>query len=52
VLSIRRFHGRSFFTSGISLGDNLARIAAGQAIIGLLIEITFIARFTQRFFAR
>jgi hypothetical protein len=27
-------------------------VAAGEAIIGLLIEITFIATFTQRFFAR
>jgi hypothetical protein len=33
-------------------GDTLARLAAGEAIIGLLIEITFIATFTQRFFAR
>jgi uncharacterized protein YjbI with pentapeptide repeats len=52
VLSISSFHGRGFFTSGISLGDNLARLAAGEAIVGLLIEITFIATFTQRFFAR
>jgi hypothetical protein len=52
VLSISSFHGRGFFTSGISLGDTLARLAAGEAIIGLLIEITFIATFTQRFFAR
>jgi hypothetical protein len=52
VLSIGSFHGRGFFISGISLGDTLARLAAGEAIIGLLIEITFIATFTQRFFAR
>ncbi len=52
VLSISSFHGRGFFTSGISLGDALARLAAGEAIVGLLIEITFIATFTQRFFAR
>jgi uncharacterized protein YjbI with pentapeptide repeats len=52
VLSISAFHGRGFFTSGISLGDTLARLAAGEAIIGLLIEITFIATFTNRFFAR
>ncbi len=52
VLSITSFHGRGFFTSGISLGDTLARLAAGEAIIGLLIEITFIATFTQRYFAR
>jgi uncharacterized protein YjbI with pentapeptide repeats len=51
VLSVSSFHGRGFFSSGISLGDTLARLAAGEAIIGLLIEITFIATFTQRFFA-
>ena len=52
VLSISSFHGRGFFTTGISLGDTLARLAAAEAIIGLLVEITFIATFTQRFFAR
>jgi hypothetical protein len=52
VLSISSFHGRGFFSTGITLGDTLARLAAGEAIIGLLIEITFIATFTQRFFAR
>jgi Pentapeptide repeats (8 copies) len=52
VLSISSFHGRGFFPSGLSLSDTLARLAAGEAMIGLLIEITFIATFTQRFFAR
>ncbi len=52
VLSISSFHGRGFFTSGITLGDMLARLAAAEAVIGLLLEITFIATFTQRFFAR
>jgi uncharacterized protein YjbI with pentapeptide repeats len=52
VLSISSFHGRGFFTTGVSLSDTLARLAAGEAIVGLLIEITFIATFTQRFFAR
>jgi uncharacterized protein YjbI with pentapeptide repeats len=52
VLSISSFHGRGFFSSDIHLGDTLARLAAGEAITGLLIEITFIATFTQRFFAR
>jgi hypothetical protein len=45
------FHGRGFCTTGISLSDTLARLAAGEAISGPLIEITFIATFTQRFFA-
>ncbi len=52
VLSISSFHGRGFFTSGVSLGDTLARLASGEAIVGLLLEITFIATFTNRFFAR
>jgi uncharacterized protein YjbI with pentapeptide repeats len=52
VLSVSSFHGRGFFSSDIHLGDTLARLAAGEAILGLLIEITFIATFTQRFFAR
>ena len=52
VLSISSFHGRGLFPSGLSLGDPVAILAAFEAIIGLLIEITFIATFTQRFFAR
>lgn len=52
VLSISSFHGRGFFQPVQSLGDPVAIIAAGEAIIGLLIEISFIATFTQRFFGR
>jgi hypothetical protein len=52
VLSVSSFHGRGLFPSGLSLGDPVAILAAFEAIIGLLIEITFIATFTQRFFAR
>jgi hypothetical protein len=36
----------------LALNDPIAIVAAAEAIIGLLIEITFIATFTQRFFAR
>jgi hypothetical protein len=52
VLSISSFHGRGFFPSTLQLGDPLAILAATEAICGLLIEITFIATFTNRFFAR
>jgi uncharacterized protein YjbI with pentapeptide repeats len=52
VLSMSSFHGRGFFNSGITLGDAYARLAAIEAFMGLLIEVTFIATFTQRFFAR
>lgn len=52
VLSISSFHGRGFLPQGIALGDPFARLAAAEAILGLLIEISFIATFTQRFFGR
>lgn len=52
VLSMSSFHGRGFFNPNIQLGDTYAQFAAVEALVGLLIEITFIATFTQRFFAR
>ncbi len=52
VLSVASFHGRGFFPQGISLGDPVAILAASEAVIGLFIEISFIATFTQRYFAR
>ncbi len=53
VFSIASFHGRGFVPGEmVTLHDPLTTLAAGEAIIGLLIEITFIATFTQRFFAR
>jgi hypothetical protein len=50
VLSVSAFHGRGFFQPVQSLGDPVAILAAVEAVIGLFIEITFIATFTQRFF--
>jgi hypothetical protein len=52
VLSMSSFHGRGFFNPGITLGDACVELADSEALVGLLIEITFIATFTQRFFAR
>ncbi len=52
VISMTAFHGRGFFSSVFQPGDLQAAVAAAEAFIGLLIEITFIATFTQRFFAR
>jgi hypothetical protein len=43
------FHGRGFFQPVQSLGDPIAALAALEAVLGLLIEISFIATFTQRF---
>lgn len=55
VFSLTSFHGRGFFPglgSQDSLHNPLVVIAAFEAVIGLLIEISFIATFTQRFFGR
>jgi hypothetical protein len=50
VFSETSFHGRGFFPGGLALDDPLTILAALEAVIGLFIEITFIATFTQRFF--
>lgn len=52
VVSVTAFHGRGFFATAFQPGDPQAAAAAVEAVIGLLIEITLIATFTQRFFAR
>lgn len=52
VLSLSSFHGRGFFTQTITLGDAYARLAVTEAVLGLFIEISFIATFTQRFFGK
>ncbi len=52
VFSVTSFHGRGFFPGGITLDDPITVMAAAEAIIGLTIEISFIATFTQRFFGK
>lgn len=55
VFSIMSFHGRGFFpalSTETNLHNPLVMLAALEAITGLLIEISFIATFTQRFFGR
>ncbi len=52
VFSVTSFHGRGFFPGGIALDDPLTVVAALEAFIGLLIEVTFIATLTQRLFGR
>jgi hypothetical protein len=52
VFSLTSFHGRGFFPGGLGLDSPITLVAAIEAVIGLLIEITFIATFTNRFFAR
>jgi uncharacterized protein YjbI with pentapeptide repeats len=52
VLSVSSFHGRGFFSPDIRLGDTFAQLAALEAFAGLIIEVTIIATFTQRFFGK
>jgi uncharacterized protein YjbI with pentapeptide repeats len=50
VISLTAFHGRGFFATAFHPGDPQAALAAGEAVLGLLLEIIFIATFTQRIF--
>ena len=52
VFSMTSFHGRGFFPGGIALDDPLTILAALEAFVGLLIEVTFIATLTQRLFGK
>ena len=53
VLSLSSFHGRGFFDrTNFHLSDPIAYAAAVEAVIGLFIEISFIATFTQRIFGK
>ncbi|HLJ32367.1 MAG TPA: pentapeptide repeat-containing protein, partial [Ktedonobacteraceae bacterium] len=52
VFSLTSFHGRGFFPGGIRLDDPLTVVSALEAVVGLTIEISFIATFTQRFFGK
>jgi uncharacterized protein YjbI with pentapeptide repeats len=54
VFSVTSFHGRGFLPGpGVSNLDNpIIRLAALEAVVGLLVEISFIATFTQRFFGK
>jgi uncharacterized protein YjbI with pentapeptide repeats len=52
VFSMTSFHGRGFFLGGIALDDPLTALAALEAFVGLLIEVTFIATLTQRLFSK
>lgn len=50
VVSLTAFHGRGFFAQQYRPGDPQSIIAALEAVVGLVIEISFIATFTKRFF--
>lgn len=50
--SLSSFHGRGFFTQTLSLCDPYARLAVAEAVLGLFVEVSLIATFTQRFFGK
>jgi hypothetical protein len=52
IVSIISFHGRGFFPGGFLPTLPMAVCAACEAIIGLTIEISFIATFTQRYYGK
>ena len=52
IFSVTAFHGRGFFPGPFTLGNPVTAVAAIEAVVGLFIEISFIATFTQRFFGR
>jgi uncharacterized protein YjbI with pentapeptide repeats len=52
VFSVTSFHGRGFFPGGIQLDDPITVLAAAEAVVGLIIEVSLIAAFTQRFFGK
>jgi hypothetical protein len=52
IFSVTSFHGRGFLPGPFALSSPITALAALEAIIGLFIEISFIATFTQRFFGR
>lgn len=52
VISMTAFHGRGFFPEQFHPGDPQALIAAIEAFVGLLVEVTLIATLTQRLFGK
>jgi hypothetical protein len=53
VFSMTSFHGRGFSPGeNIGLNNPLTILAAIEALVGLIIEVTLIATLTQRFFRR
>ena len=53
ILSITAFHGRGFFLGGeFGYESTVTLLAAIEAIVGLFIELSFIATFTQRFLGK
>jgi hypothetical protein len=51
VGAITALHGRGFFPEAAQSGVQMG-MAAFDAVVGLIIEASFVATFVQRFFAR
>lgn len=49
VLSLMSFHGRGFFPATLSLGEPIVMVGAVEAVLGLFIELIFVATFSRRF---
>ncbi len=52
TLSMTSFHGRGFFPDQLAMNGPQAFVASIEAIVGLIIEVSFIAAFVQRFFRK
>src|SRR2546425_7134033 len=52
IFSVTSFHRRGFLPGLFALSSPVTALAALEAVVGLFIEISFIATFTQRFFGR
>jgi uncharacterized protein YjbI with pentapeptide repeats len=53
VLSVSAFHGRGVFISNLqSLSQPASALVITEAVLGLLIEATFVATFAQRFIGK
>ena len=52
TLSLLAFHGRGVGSDPFGLGSTIAALTAAEAVVGLLLEITFIATLTRRLLGR
>ena len=50
TLSVLAFHGRGIVSDPFGLRDLVTSLTAAEAIVGLLLEVTFIAALTRRLF--
>jgi uncharacterized protein YjbI with pentapeptide repeats len=51
LLSFAAFHGSGLLPASMSLTNQLSGVAALESLVGLIIEVIFIATFTRRFLA-